>query len=132
MFKELLKGLFVDFAVKLLETYRKLTLQLLKLEVTKCYVRGVEAVRLTALGLLGLGLVIGLICIGLLLMHVALFILLPWSLEAKAKLGLGLGLAYVVIGGLALRAAMDERTWMEKSGAAKMLKDALSPSDNKE
>ena len=132
MFKELLKGLFVDFAIKLLETYRKLTLQLLKLEVTKCYVRGVEAVRLTALGLLGLGLVIGLICIGLLLMHVALFILLPWSLEAKAKLGLGLGLAYVVIGGLALRAAMDERTWMEKSGAAKMLKDALSPSDNKE
>jgi len=129
MFKELLKGLFVDFAVKLLETYRKLTLQLLKLEATKCYVRGVEAVRLSALGLMGLGLVIGLICIGLLLIHAALFILLPWTIEAKAMLGLGLGLAYVVIGGLALKVAMDERTWMEKSGAAKMLKEALSPSE---
>jgi hypothetical protein len=35
-----------------------------------------------------------------------------------------LGLAYMVIGGLALRAAMDERAWMEKSGAAEMLRDA--------
>jgi len=131
MFKELLKGLLVDFATKLLETYRKLTLQLLKLEATKCYVRGVQAVRLSALGLMGLGLVIGLICIGFLLIHVALFILLPWTIEAKAKLGLGLGLAYMVIGGVALKVALDERTWMEKSGAAKMLQDALNPSDKK-
>ena len=129
MFKELLKGLLVDFATKLLETYRKLTLQLLKLEATKYYVRGVQAVRLSALGLMGLGLLLGLICIGFLLMHIALFILLPWTTEAKAMLGLGLGLAYVVIGGVALKVAMDERTWMEKSGAAKMLKEALSPSE---
>jgi len=75
--------------------------------------------------------VIGLICIGFLLIHVALFILLPWTIEAKAKLGLGLGLAYMVIGGVALKVALDERTWMEKSGAAKMLQDALNPSDKK-
>jgi len=45
-------------------------------------------------------------------------------MEARAILGMVLGLVYMVIGGLLLRAAMDERTWMEKSGAAKMLKEA--------
>lgn len=128
MFKELLKGLFVDFAAKILETYWKLTLQLLKLEAIKCYIRGVQAVRLSALGLMGLGLLIGFICIGLLLVHAALFILLPWTIEAKAKLGLGLGLAYVLIGAVVLKVALGEKTWMEMSGATKMLRETLSPS----
>lgn len=39
-----------------------------------------------------------------------------------------LGLAYVVVGGVVLRAAMDERTWMEKSGAAEMLEEATGQS----
>ena len=55
--------------------------------------------------------------------HAALFILLPWSVKTKAILGLFLGLIYVALGVYALYAAMNEKTWMEKSGAAKMLKD---------
>jgi uncharacterized membrane protein HdeD (DUF308 family) len=61
------------------------------------------------------------------LFQAGLFILLPWTLKAKAILGLVLGVTYVVTGGVALRAAMDERTWMEKSGAAEMLKEATRP-----
>jgi hypothetical protein len=72
-----------------------------------------------------MGLMIGLICVGVVLFHVGLFILLPWTVETKAVLGMFLGVTYVVIGVVALRAIMDEKTWMEKSGAAEMLEEAI-------
>jgi hypothetical protein len=79
---------------------------------------------LSALGLLGLGLLIMLVGLGLLLVHVGVFILLPWSVEAKAVLAIILGLAYMVIGGLTLCSCMSEKTWMKQSGATEMLNDA--------
>ena len=129
MLKDLLRGLLASVAVKLFDLYRRLSLQLLKIEATKCYLRGVQMVRLSVLGLLGLGLVIGLIFVGVLLVHAALFILLPWSLTAKAVLGLCLGVVYVVMGIGVLRVALSERLWMEKSGATKMLKEATGQSE---
>ena len=124
MFKYLIKGLLAGMAIKLLDNYRHLSVQLLKIEAAKSYLHGVRMARLSAIGLMGMGLVIALICFGVLLFHTGLFILLPWTVEAKAVLGMFLGLAYMVIGGVVLRAAMDERAWMEKSGAAEMLKEA--------
>jgi hypothetical protein len=128
MFKSLIKGLLAGVAIKLLDNYRHLSLQLLKIEAAKAYLRGVQMARLSALGLLRMGLMIGLICVGVLLCHVGLFILLPLSVEAKAVLGLILGIAYVIIGAVALRASMDEKTWLEKSGATEILEEAISPS----
>ena len=128
MFKQLVQGLLAGLAVKLLDHYRRLSIQLLKIEAAKCYLHGVRMARLSAIGLMRMGLFIALICVGALLVHAGLFILLPWTVEAKAVLGLFLGLAYGVIGGVALRAAMDERTWMEKSGAAEMLEEATGQS----
>ena len=128
MFKALIKGLLAGVAITLLGTCRRLSIQLLKIETAKCYLHGVQMARLSALGLMGMGLVIGLICVGVLLLHAGLFILLPWSAEAKALLGMFLGLTYLIIGVVALRAAMDERTWMEKSGATEMLRRATGQS----
>ena len=128
MFNHLLKGLLAGIAGKLLDNYRWLSVHLLKIEAAKAYLHGVQMVRSAALGLMMMGLVIGLICVGVLLFHVGLFILLPWSMEAKAVLGMFLGLAYVVIGCVALRVAMDEKTWMEKSGAAEMVAEATGQS----
>ena len=128
MLKYLVKGLLAGIAVKLLDNYRRLSIQLLKIETAKCYLHGVQMARLSAIGLMGMRLIIALICFGVLLFHAGLFILLPWTMEAKAVLGMFLGLAYVVIGGVALRAAVDEGTWMEKSGAAEMLKEATDQS----
>jgi len=124
MFNCLYKGILSFVAVKLLANYRCLSLRLLKIEAIKTYLHGVRLARLSALGLMGMGLVIGLICFGVTLFHAGLFILLPWSIKTKAVLCLLLGTAYAVTGGLALRAAMDERMWMKKSGAAEMLKEA--------
>ena len=128
MFKDLLKGILSAIAIKMLDNYRHLTIQLLKIEAAKSYLHGVKMARLSALGLMGMGLVIGLICLGAVLFHVGIFVLLPWSVEAKAVLGIVLGLVYVAIGVFVLRAAMDERAWIKKSGAAEMMDDAIGES----
>lgn len=129
MFKDLFKSVLSAVAVKVLSHYRHLSIRLLKIEAAKSYLHGVRLARLSALGLLQMVLVTGLICIGAVLFHVGLFLLLPWTVTAKAVLGLLLGAAYMVIGGLALRAAMDERTWMDKTGATEILDDAISKSN---
>lgn len=128
MFKDLLKGILSAIAIKMLDNYRHLTIQLLKIEAAKSYLHGVKMARLSALGLMGMGLMMSLICVGVVLFHVGIFVLLPWSVEAKAVLGIVLGLVYVAIGVFVLRAAMDERAWIKKSGAAEMMDDAINPS----
>lgn len=125
MFTGLMKGMLAALALRLARDYRQISLQWLRIEIAKVHLQGVRMARLTALGALGLGLVIGWIVVGALLIHAALFVLLPWSVTAKATLGLALGTIYLVAGGLVLRAAMAERTWMEKSGAARRLAEAL-------
>jgi len=125
MFKYLIKGLLAGVAIKLVESYRHWSLQLLKIEAAKSYVYGVQLARLSALGLLQLGLVSGLVGVGALLFHIGLFILLPWTVAAKAVFGMILGLVYMIGGGFALRAAMDEKTWMKKSGATELLQEAI-------
>jgi len=128
MFKYLVKGLLAGIAIKLLDNWRHLSIQLLKIEAAKCYLNGVQIAKLSAVGLMRMGLVIGLIGIGMLLLHAGLFILLPWTAVTKAIIGMFLGLVYVVIGFVALHATMDEKTWMEKSGVAEMLEEATSQS----
>ncbi len=125
MFKYLTKGLLAGIAIHLLDNCRHLSVQVLKVEVAKCYLHGVQMARLSAIGLMRMGLMIVLIGVGVLLFHAGLFILLPWTVEAKAILGMFLGLAYVAIGCVGLYATMDEKTWMEKSGAAEMLEEAI-------
>jgi len=129
MIKCLFKGIMSSIAVGMLTNYRHLSIRLLKIEAAKAYLHGVRMARLSAIGLIRAGLMIGLVGLGALLFHVGLFVLLPWTIKAKALFGLCLGLAYVVCGGVMLRAATNEKTWMEKSGAAKML-DEVTGANN--
>ena len=126
MFNILFKGYLAAMAVKLLENYRHLSVQYLKIEAAKSYLHGVQMARQSTLGLLQLGLCIGLICVGVILFHAALFFLVPWSLKAKALLGLLLGAVYTIAGVVALVMSMDEKRWMDKSGATAMMKEATS------
>ena len=126
MFKHLIKGLLAGIVIKLVDNYRRLSLQILKIEAAKSYLYGVQLARLSAIALLRMGLVISFICLGVLLFHLGLFILLPWSVGAKAVFGMILGVTYVIGGYVALHVSMKEKTWMEKSGAAEMLEEAIS------
>ena len=128
MFKHLLKGLLSALAFKVLDQYRHLSIQWLRIEAAKSYLHGIRMARLSAIGLMLMGLMIGLISFGFLFFHVWLFILLPWTIESKAILGMLLGLAYMIIGGGVLGIMVDEKTWLEKSGAAEMLNKAIGQS----
>ena len=129
MFKCLTRGLLAGMAIKLLDNCRHLSIQVLKIEAAKCYLHGVRMARLSAIGLMLMGLAIGLVGVGVLLFHAGLFILLPWTVEAKAVLAMFLGLAYVAIGWVALHVAMNEKMWMEKSGVAEMLEETTGRSN---
>jgi len=128
MFKHLIKGFLAGITIKLLDNFRRLSIKVLEIEAAKFYVQGVQMARLSAIGLMRMGLKIGLIVVGVLLFHAGLFILLPWSVESKAVLGMFLGFAYVAIGSVRLHAAMDEKTWIEKSGITEMLEEATDKS----
>ncbi len=125
MIKSLFKGFLSSFAVRLLTDCRNLSIQRLKAETAKSYLQGVQMARLASIGLMQMGLLISLIGLGALLFHVGLFVLLPCTVKAKALIGVCLGLVYVICGGVALRAMTDEKLWMEKSGATKMLEDVI-------
>jgi len=128
MLNWILKGILSAVVARLLDNYRYLSIRLLKIEAAKSYLRGIRMARLSVIGLMLMGLMTGLICVGVVLFHAGLFVLLPWTVKSKAILGMFLGLAYVVIGCAALRVSMSERTWLAKSGAASMLKEATDPS----
>lgn len=128
MSKHLIKGVLSAVAAELLSNYRRLSVQMLRIEVAKSYVHGVQMVRTSTMGLLLAGFAVGLICVGVILFHAALFVLLPWSAGVKAVIGLILGFIYAVLGGATIYAAMSEGAWMRKSGAARMVDEAIRPS----
>lgn len=126
MINLLLKGYLATMAVKLLNNYRHLSAQFFHIEATKTYLQGVRMARLLTMRLIWMGLLTGLICVGVLLIHVGLFILLPCSLEMKALLGLFLGFSYTFAGIIAFILCMDEKRWMRQSGATEMLQEATA------
>jgi len=127
MFSNLFKGVVSAVALRILVNYQHLSIRMLKIEAAKSYLHGVRLVRLSAIGLMQVVFVVGLIGGGVLLLHAGVFILLPWTVKAKAILGLVMGTAYVVTGVLLLRVAMDEKTWLQKSGSVKMLEEVTAP-----
>ena len=78
---------------------------------------------LTLLGVTSL-----LLCtVGVVMFHVGLMILLPWSLAAKAVTVAGLGLVYCLVACVLLRYACQESTWMRLSGASQWLDRLVGP-----
>jgi len=128
MINYLLRGIASAVALKALANYRHLSTRLLKVEAAKSYVHGVRLARLATLGLMGMSLMVGLVFLGLLLVHMGLFVLLPGTLKAKAAFGIVLGMSYLLAGFLVLRAKTDEKLWVKKSGAATMLEDVTRAS----
>lgn len=123
----LLKGMVSGLAGLVLTDYRKRSVELIRIEAARAAVHGLQAVRQSVGGLIVVALLTALILAGVLLLHAGLFLLLPWCLSAKAALALGLGLAYVLAGGLALRAVLNEQTWMQRSGVDRLIARAIDP-----
>jgi hypothetical protein len=92
-----------------------------KIEAAAAYVSCVAKVREAFLILLNLATMLLLALAGFVLIHVALFIWLPWSLGVKALLLLILGAAYLTIGLLTVLSISSDRTWMKIAKVDKIL-----------
>jgi hypothetical protein len=82
-------------------------------EAAAAYVAGVRKARQAFIALLGLAMVLLLALSGFVLIHVALFAWLPWSLTAKALVLLGLGVVYLGGGVAVILGICSDRTWMK-------------------
>jgi hypothetical protein len=85
----------------------------LKVEAAVVYVAGVRKAHQAFIALLGLALFLLLALSGFVLIHVALFAWLPWSLPAKALILLVLGVLYLGGGVAVVLWLSSDRTWMK-------------------
>lgn len=85
----------------------------LETEAALLYVAGVRKTREAFIALLLAILVLLLMMVGFLLVHVALFLWLPWSLPAQALVLLLLGTAYFGGGLAVLSTIASERAWVK-------------------
>lgn len=106
-----------------LKSYRRLSLDLLKIEAALLYVRGVGIARQILLGGVALALLIALAVVGFLLLHLGIYALVPAPLNAMILTGLGA--FYLIAALLTLRWAFAEKTWMKYSQANEMVAKAI-------
>jgi len=93
----------------------------LKTEAAAAYVAGVRKVHQAFVALLALALILLLTLSGFVLIHVALFAWLPWSLTAKALVLLGLGVVYLGAGLAVVLRLSSDRTWMKFTKVDRLL-----------
>jgi len=86
---------------------------ILQIEAAAVYVSGVRKARQAFIALLGLALFLLLALSGFVLIHVALFAWLPWSLPARALILLILGVVYLCGGVAVVLGLSSDRTWMK-------------------
>jgi hypothetical protein len=100
----IISGLFDRWMGRVLESLRT--------EAAAVYVAGVRKAHQAFLALLGLALSLLLALSGFVLIHVALFAWLPWSLPAKALVLLVLGMVYLGVGLAVILGLSSDRIWM--------------------
>ncbi len=96
-------------------------LTIAKAEAAAAYVRCVLKVREAFVALLSLATFLLLALAGFVLIHVALFAWLPWSMPVKALVLLMLGVVYLGCGLAAAFAISSDRTWMKFAKVDKLL-----------
>jgi len=119
--KEIFKGVFYALAMWVLRHYRRLSLDLARIEVTQWYLKAVQHSRLLVIGAVLALLGVMLLAAGFILFHVALFTLLPWSPCVKGSLLMALGLIYMLIPLLVIRAGLSEKNWLKYSKANELV-----------
>ncbi len=92
-----------------------------KIEAAAAYVKCVVKVRGAFVSLLGIACSLLLALAGFLLVHVALFAWLPWSIGVKALVLLVLGLAYVACGLVLVLNINSDRAWMKLAGVDRIM-----------
>jgi hypothetical protein len=126
MLRHLIKGLITALAIWLLNNYRKLSLDLVKIEAAGYYLKAIQMGRRGFLGALLLWLGIFIFAIGVVMLHAGFFVWLYLHTQNLRTVVIGLislGAVYVVVALLAARYALSEEAWMKYFKADKMVAD---------
>ena len=124
MFNRLLKGFFTAVVFWLVNRYRRLTIDLVKLEAATYYLKGVQGARRGFLAALLLWLAIFIFALGVVMLHAGLFVglyLLTESLRVVVMALFGLGVVYVLVILLIARRLLSEKNWMKLFKADKLV-----------
>lgn len=110
-----------SFIASFIQQAACLLLDVAKIELATLYLKGLGHIRrVFIVGLFFLFAV--LLCVsGFLIIHVALFMVLPWSLLVKALCLLGLGLVYLLVPLFLILRFCSQRGWMKVCQADKLI-----------
>lgn len=126
MFNRLLRSFATAVALWFFNRYRRLSIDLIKLEAAASYLKAIQAVRQGVLSALLLWLGVFIFALGVVMLHTGLFVwlyLLADNLRAVVIGLLSLGCIYVIIILLIVCRAMSERAWMKYFKADKLVAD---------
>ena len=128
MISHLLKGLVTAAAFWFVNRYRRLSVDLVKIEAATYYIKAIQSGRQGFLSALLVWLGIFFFALGVVLLHASLFVgLYLWfqSLTAVAIGLLVLGGIYVIIILLVARFVLSEKAWMKFFKADKLVEDLI-------
>jgi len=109
----------------ILNRYRETAVRMIKIKCAMFYVTVIKALRLSIVGVIVASVIFSFFTVGLLLLHGALFAVLPWTMQKKLVFFIILGLVYTLVPLILFLTITSERLWMRASGASRMVDDAL-------
>ena len=124
MWTRLLRTLLAAASVWLLNKYRQMSLELIKLEAAIAYVKCVRSARQAFLAVLAVILGAGLLAAGFVLLHVGLGMLLYLAFQNWWAVGVALlvlGILYTLVPLFIIRRLCAEKTWMQFFKADKLV-----------
>ena len=126
MFSSLIKGIVTTIAFWLMNRYRRVSVELVKIEAATYYIKAIQSGRqgLRAALLLWLG--VFFFALGVVLLHAALFVWLYLWFGTMAAVAIGLlvlGGIYTTVILLVVHWALSEQAWMKFFKADKLVAD---------
>jgi len=118
----------MTFGVGLIKSYRRLSIDLLKIQAAMAYVKGVQTMRRWWIGALLLASVLLFLAAGFVIIHVGFFLWVPWAPATKGVILLCLGLIYMGLALAVIFKLCSEKAWMEGSQANKLIEQATRKS----
>lgn len=112
-------------AKRMFEKFTDLFSGVFKIQALTYYLKGIGRVRRFCLLLFSIFFATATLVGGLILVHAALFLYVPWSPKAKLLALLILGAVYALVSAGFLISQFSQKKWMEFSKAGELMEDVI-------
>ena len=126
MFSRFIKGFATAAVLWFVNRYRRLSIDLVKIEAATYYIKAIQSGRRGFLSVLLIWLGIFFFALGVVLLHAGLFVWIYLWFQSLAAVAIGLlvlGGIYVVVILLIARQLLSEKAWMNFFKADKLVED---------